>query len=78
MEMVCVRACRGLARSLSYSAQFAQGTAAAGRVFEIIDRESEIDPYGAGGRALKPALDLGPAAWLEREGSGGRRRRWPP
>ncbi|XP_020197213.1 ABC transporter B family member 19 [Aegilops tauschii subsp. strangulata] len=43
---------RGLALSLSYSAQFAQGTAAAGRVFEIIDREPEIDPYGAGGRAL--------------------------
>ncbi|PNT78029.1 hypothetical protein BRADI_1g72517v3 [Brachypodium distachyon] len=43
---------RGLALSLSYSAQFAQGTAAAGRVFEIIDRAPEIDPYGTAGRAL--------------------------
>jgi ATP-binding cassette subfamily B (MDR/TAP) protein 1 len=43
---------KGLALSLSYSAQFAQGTAAAGRVFEIIDREPEIDAYGTGGRAL--------------------------
>uniref|UniRef100_A0ACD5WT34 Uncharacterized protein n=1 Tax=Avena sativa TaxID=4498 RepID=A0ACD5WT34_AVESA len=43
---------RGLALSLSYSAQFAQGTAAAGRVFEIIDRVPEIDAYGTGGRAL--------------------------
>ena len=43
---------RGLALSLSYSTQFAQGTSAAGRVFEIIDRVPEIDAYGTGGRAL--------------------------
>ncbi|CAM0871626.1 unnamed protein product [Alopecurus aequalis] len=43
---------RGLALSLSYSAQFAQGTAAAGRVFEIIDRVPVIDAYGTGGRVL--------------------------
>ncbi|KAJ0987478.1 hypothetical protein J5N97_005834 [Dioscorea zingiberensis] len=46
---------RGLALSLSYFAQFAQGTVAASRVFEIIDRLPEIDPYGAGGRKLSPA-----------------------
>ncbi|KAL6660468.1 hypothetical protein ACP70R_002014 [Stipagrostis hirtigluma subsp. patula] len=43
---------RGLALSLSYYAQFAQGTVAAGRVFEVIDRAPEIDAYGGGGRAL--------------------------
>uniref|UniRef100_A0A0E0K9P2 Uncharacterized protein n=1 Tax=Oryza punctata TaxID=4537 RepID=A0A0E0K9P2_ORYPU len=45
----------GLALTLSYMAQFAQGTAAAGRVFEVIDRVPEIDAYGTGGRAL-PAV----------------------
>uniref|UniRef100_A0A0E0CW85 ABC transporter B family member 19 n=1 Tax=Oryza meridionalis TaxID=40149 RepID=A0A0E0CW85_9ORYZ len=45
----------GLALTLSYMAQFAQGTVAAGRVFEIIDRVPEIDAYGGGGRAL-PAV----------------------
>ncbi|KAK3142953.1 hypothetical protein QOZ80_4BG0354900 [Eleusine coracana subsp. coracana] len=43
---------RGLALSLSYYAQFAQGTVAAGRVFEIIDRVPEMDPYGGSGRTL--------------------------
>lgn len=47
-----MRSCRGLALSLSYYAQFAQGTVAAGRVFEIIDRTPEIDPYSSQGRAL--------------------------
>ncbi|PIA27569.1 hypothetical protein AQUCO_07600024v1 [Aquilegia coerulea] len=42
---------RGLALSLSYFAQFAQGTVAASRVFEIIDRVPEIDPYDLKGRA---------------------------
>ncbi|RLM64313.1 hypothetical protein C2845_PM16G03300 [Panicum miliaceum] len=42
----------GLALSLSYYAQFAQGAVAAGRVFEIIDRVPEIDAYGSGGRIL--------------------------
>jgi len=41
-----------LALSLSYYAQFAQGTVAAGRVFEIIDRVPEIDAYDSGGRML--------------------------
>uniref|UniRef100_A0A7N2LK33 ABC transporter B family member 19 n=1 Tax=Quercus lobata TaxID=97700 RepID=A0A7N2LK33_QUELO len=44
---------RGLALSLSYYAQFAQGTVAASRVFEIIDRVPEIDPYSPEGRAIK-------------------------
>ncbi|XP_062227317.1 ABC transporter B family member 19-like [Phragmites australis] len=43
---------RGLALSLSYYAQFGQGTVAAGRVFEIIDRVPEIDAYSGGGLAL--------------------------
>ncbi|XP_050383834.1 ABC transporter B family member 19-like [Argentina anserina] len=43
---------RGLALSLSYFAQFAQGTVAAGRVFEIIDRVPQIDPYSPVGRQL--------------------------
>lgn len=43
---------RGLALSLTYFAQFAQGTVAAGRVFEIIDRVPEIDPYNPEGRIL--------------------------
>ncbi|CBI35827.3 unnamed protein product, partial [Vitis vinifera] len=43
---------RGLALSLSYFAQFAQGTVAASRVFEIIDRVPEIDPYSPEGRKL--------------------------
>ena len=44
--------CRGLALSLSYFAQFAQGTVAASRVFEVIDRVPDIDPYNPGGRRL--------------------------
>lgn len=44
--------CRGLALSLSYYAQFAQGTVAAGRVFEIVDRTPEIDPYSTEGLVL--------------------------
>ncbi|XP_022724388.1 ABC transporter B family member 19-like [Durio zibethinus] len=43
---------RGLALSLTYFAQFAQGTVAAGRVFAIIDRVAEIDPYNPEGRTL--------------------------
>ncbi|XP_059639370.1 ABC transporter B family member 19-like [Cornus florida] len=43
---------RGLALSLSYFAQFTQGTVAASRVFEIIDRVPEIDPYSPEGRRL--------------------------
>ncbi|KAI6671691.1 hypothetical protein NL676_006576 [Syzygium grande] len=43
---------RGLALSLSYFAQFAQGTVAATRVFEVIDRVPEIDPYNPSGRIL--------------------------
>ncbi|TQE09714.1 hypothetical protein C1H46_004671 [Malus baccata] len=46
---------RGLALSLSYFAQFAQGTVAAGRVFEIIDRVPEIDPYSLVGKTLPSA-----------------------
>ena len=38
--------------ALSYFAQFAQGTVAASRVFEIIDRVPEIDPYSPEGRKL--------------------------
>lgn len=44
---------RGLALSLSYFAQFAQGTVAAGRVFTIIDRVPEIDSYSPMGRTLR-------------------------
>lgn len=44
---------RGLALSLSYFAQFAQGTVAAGRVFTIIDRVPEIDSYSPMGRTLQ-------------------------
>nr|XP_027123328.1 ABC transporter B family member 19-like [Coffea arabica] len=43
---------RGLALSLSYFAQFAQGTVAASRVFEVIDRVPDIDPYSAEGKRL--------------------------
>ncbi|KAJ0075680.1 hypothetical protein Patl1_33778 [Pistacia atlantica] len=43
---------RGLALSLSYFAQFAQGTVAAGRVFGIIDRVPDIDPYNHIGRTI--------------------------
>ncbi|KAI3426657.1 uncharacterized protein J3R85_009863 [Psidium guajava] len=43
---------RGLALSLSYFAQFAQGTVAATRVFAVIDRVPEIDPYNPSGRIL--------------------------
>ncbi|PON43566.1 ABC transporter [Parasponia andersonii] len=46
---------RGLALSLSYFAQFAQGTVAASRVFEVIDRIPEIDPYSPEGRTLSNA-----------------------
>ncbi|KAK6911821.1 ABC transporter type 1, transmembrane domain [Dillenia turbinata] len=43
---------RGLALALSYFAQFAHGTVAASRVFEIIDRVPEIDPYSPEGRTF--------------------------
>ena len=43
---------RGLALSLSYFAQIAQGTVAATRVFEIKDRIPDIDPYSPHGRIL--------------------------
>ncbi|XP_027337796.1 ABC transporter B family member 19-like [Abrus precatorius] len=43
---------RGLALALSYFAQFAQGTVAASRVFFIIERIPEIDPYNPEGRRL--------------------------
>ncbi|KAK4269041.1 hypothetical protein QN277_022248 [Acacia crassicarpa] len=43
---------RGLALALSYFAQFAQGIVAASRVFEIIERVPEIDPYSPEGRRL--------------------------
>ncbi|XP_058079550.1 ABC transporter B family member 19-like [Magnolia sinica] len=43
---------RGLALSLSYFAQFAQGTVAAGRVFDVIERVPDIDPYNPNGRIL--------------------------
>jgi len=38
--------------ALSYFAQFAQGTVAASRVFYIIERIPEIDPYNPDGRKL--------------------------
>lgn len=41
-----------MALSLSYYAQFAQGTVAATRVFDIIDRVPEIDPYSTSGRTV--------------------------
>ncbi|KAL7100267.1 hypothetical protein ACP275_09G137000 [Erythranthe tilingii] len=41
---------RGLALALSYFAQFSQATVAASRVFEVIDRIPEIDPYSPEGR----------------------------
>ncbi|KAL3511586.1 hypothetical protein ACH5RR_024303 [Cinchona calisaya] len=43
---------RGLALSLSYFAQFAQGTVAASRVFEVMDRVPEIDPHSDEGKWL--------------------------
>ncbi|KAJ6711871.1 hypothetical protein OIU79_008152 [Salix purpurea] len=43
---------RGLALSLSYSAQIAQGTVAATTIFEIKDRIPDIDPYSPHGRIL--------------------------
>ncbi|KAL8230246.1 hypothetical protein R6Q57_000024 [Mikania cordata] len=43
---------RGLALSLSYFAQFAQGTVAASRVFEVIERIPCIDSYSHMGRRL--------------------------
>ncbi|KAG6735249.1 hypothetical protein POTOM_062209 [Populus tomentosa] len=49
----CLDFCdRGLTLSLSYFAQFAQGTVAATRVYEIIDRIPDIDPYSPHGRIL--------------------------
>ncbi|CAI9753706.1 unnamed protein product [Fraxinus pennsylvanica] len=48
---------RGLAMALSYFAQFAQGTVAASRVFEVIDRIPQIDPYSPEGR--KPSSTQG-------------------
>lgn len=53
MKDTCLPFHRGLALSLSYYAQFAQGTVVASRVFEIIDRVPEIDPYSPEGRAIK-------------------------
>lgn len=44
---------RGLALALSYFAQFSQGTVAASRVFEVIDRIPEVDPYSSQG--FKPS-----------------------
>ncbi|XP_051147745.1 ABC transporter B family member 19-like [Andrographis paniculata] len=41
---------RGLALALSYFSQFSQGTVAASRVFEVIDRVPDIDPYSIEGR----------------------------
>jgi ATP-binding cassette subfamily B (MDR/TAP) protein 1 len=41
-----------LALALSYFAQFAQGTVAASRVFYVIERIPEIDPYNPEGRKL--------------------------
>ncbi|WCJ39357.1 ABC transporter family protein [Euphorbia peplus] len=43
---------RGLALSLTYFAQFAQGTVAASRVYDVIDRIPDIDPYSSSGRSL--------------------------
>ncbi|CAA3026036.1 ABC transporter B family member 19-like [Olea europaea subsp. europaea] len=43
--------------SLSYLAQFAQGTVAASIVFEVIDRIPQIDPYNPKGR--KPSNTQG-------------------
>ncbi|KAL3610468.1 hypothetical protein D5086_001488 [Populus alba] len=49
----CLDFCdRGLTLSLSYFAQFTQGTVAATRVYEIIDRIPDIDPYSPHGRIL--------------------------
>ncbi|KAF5180846.1 Abc transporter b family member 19 like [Thalictrum thalictroides] len=42
---------RGLVLALSYFAQFAHGTVATSRVFEIIDRVPDIDPYDLKARA---------------------------
>lgn len=47
---------RGLALSLSYFAQFAQGTVAASRVFEVIERIPDIDPYSPEGRKLSSVM----------------------
>ncbi|KAL0341806.1 UNVERIFIED_CONTAM: ABC transporter B family member 19 [Sesamum calycinum] len=56
---------RGLALALSYFAQFSQGTVAASRVFELIDRIPEIDPYSPEGKeTIKHA-------WENRIQSGG-------
>ncbi|KAF5733481.1 ABC transporter B family member 19-like [Tripterygium wilfordii] len=43
---------RGLALSLTYFAQFAQGMVAASRVFQVIDRIPDIDPYSPNGRTI--------------------------
>lgn len=42
-----------MALALSYFAQFSQGTVAASRVFEVIDRIPEVDPYSYHG--FKPS-----------------------
>ncbi|KZV43474.1 ABC transporter B family member 19-like [Dorcoceras hygrometricum] len=44
---------RGLALALSYFAQFSLGTVAASRVFQVIDRIPEVDPYSSHG--FKPS-----------------------
>lgn len=38
--------------ALSYFGQFTQGTVAASRIFQIIERVPEIDPYDTTGRTL--------------------------
>ncbi|KAK7838130.1 abc transporter b family member 1 [Quercus suber] len=53
MKDTCLHFHRGLALSLPYYAQFAQGIVAASQVFEIIDRVPEMDPYSPEGRAIK-------------------------
>ncbi|GAU33025.1 hypothetical protein TSUD_358920 [Trifolium subterraneum] len=49
---------RGLALALSYFAQFAQGTVAATRVFYVIERIPEIDPYNPEGIITLDGHDL--------------------
>ncbi|CAN1761632.1 ABC transporter B family member 18 [Linum perenne] len=50
--IACFFGGRGLALSLSYFAQFAQGTVAATRMYEIIGRVPDIDPYSPEGRTM--------------------------
>jgi ATP-binding cassette, subfamily B (MDR/TAP), member 1 len=45
-----------LALSMSYYVRFTQGTVAAGRLFEIIDRVPEIDPYSGAGQTLSSVM----------------------